>query len=280
MSPHPVAAICRALAISRSTAYRPQRDRGPFYQRADDAQVAERIRTVVRERGSYGHKRVTALVNRQFGTRYNRKRIRRVMALCDLTLPPRARRRSGRAHRGRIMRDASNERWSSDTLELPCWNGESVVLGFVLDCHDRECLAWVAEPHALCAADIQRLMQAAVAGRFPLAHAEPAVQWLSDNGSIYTALATVWEAERLGLAPVTTPAYSPESNGMSEAFVNTLKRDYREGADLSSAAAVLAQIPAWIEDYNTTAPHSALGYRSPRQYRAEAAPKEVQILVP
>ncbi len=278
-----MAAICRTLGCSRSTAYRPLRERGPCYQRTDDAEVAERIRTIVRERGSYGHKRVTALVNRQFGTRYNRKRIRRVMALCALTLPPRARRQNGRAHRGRIMRDASDERWCSDTLELPCWNGDRVVLGFAIDCHDRECLAWVAEARDLCAADIQRLMQAAVAARFGDGRAEPAVQWLSDNGGIYTALATVWEAERLGLVPVTTPAYSPESNGMSEAFVNTLKRDYRDGADLSSAAAVLAQIPAWIHDYNTTAPHSALGYRSPRQYRqerAEAAPKEAQILVP
>jgi transposase InsO family protein len=68
---------------------------------------------------------------------------------------------------------------------------------------------------------------------------------------------------------VTTPAYSPQSNGMAEAFVKTLKRDYVDGADLSTAAAVLEQLPRWVADYNGVAPHSALGYRTPREYRAQ-----------
>jgi len=54
---------------------------------------------------------------------------------------------------------------------------------------------------------------------------------------------------------------------MSEAFVNTLRRDYIAGADLSSAEAVLEQLPNWIVDYNVEAPHSALGYQSPAAYR-------------
>ena len=115
-------------------------------------------------------------------------------------------------------------------------------------------------------ADIQQLMRDAVVGRFETAAPYP-IQWLSDNGSIYTALDTVITAERLPLVPITTPAASRQSNGMSEAFVNTLRRDYITGADLSTAAAVLEQIPAWLADYNAVAPHSALGYQSPLQYR-------------
>jgi transposase InsO family protein len=44
---------------------------------------------------------------------------------------------------------------------------------------------------------------------------------------------------------------------------------HRQGADLSTAAAVLEQISSWIEDYNAVAPHSALGFKSPREYRGE-----------
>ncbi len=55
---------------------------------------------------------------------------------------------------------------------------------------------------------------------------------------------------------------------MSEAFVNTMRRDYFAGADLSSSAAVLDQLPAWFADYNAVAPHSALGYQSPQHYRS------------
>lgn len=266
-----MSAICRVLHVGRATVYRAATPRASRYAKADDRVLVAQLRTVLRDRATYGYRRATALVNRHYGTAYNRKRVRRVMELNGWTLPVKGRRRNGRAHTGRVARDGSNERWCSDSLQVACWNGEVVEIGFALDCCDRECLAVVAEPRALTGADIRRLMHDAVAARFGDARPLSPVQWLSDNGGMYTALETVICAERLGLAPVTTPAYSPESNGMAEAFVHTLKRDYISGADLSSAAAVLAQLPAWIADYNGLAPHSALGYRPPLVYRAERA---------
>jgi transposase InsO family protein len=230
--------------------------------------VTAQIRTVIRTRASYGARRVRALVNREFATRYNLKRIQRVMELNGWKLPRTTRRRTGRAHRGLIQRPVSNERWCSDVLEIACWNGEIVQVGFALDCHDREVLAYVAAPRDLCSTDIQQLMQRAVDSRFGAGQRPDApIQWLSDNGSIYTAIDTVITAERLHLVPITTPVSSPESNGMSEAFVNTMRRDYFAGADLSTADVVLDQMPAWFADYNAVAPHSALGYQSPNQYR-------------
>ena len=269
MTGQAMAPICRTLGISRACAYRESAGRPARYVRADDRVVTAQIRTVIRTRASYGARRVRALVNREFETAYNLKRIQRVMELNGWKLPRSTRRRTGRAHTGRIQRDVSNERWCSDGLEIACWNGELVQLGFALDCHDREVLATVAVPRDLCAVDMQTLMHRAVAARFG-EHERPSapIQWLSDNGSIYTALETQITAERLHLVPITTPAASPQSNGMSEAFVNTLRRDYIVGADLSTAAAVLDQIPVWIADYNAVAPHSALGFQSPLQYRS------------
>jgi len=142
-----------------------------------------------------------------------------------------------------------------------------VELAFALDCGDRACLAVVGQPRALTGADIRALMHAAVAARSAERPLSRPVQWLSDNARMYTALETVIGAERLGLVPITTPAYSPQSNGMAEAFVHTLRRDYVGGADLRSAAAVLEQLPRWIADYNAVAPHSALGYDSPLRFR-------------
>ena len=52
------------------------------------------------------------------------------------------------------------------------------------------------------------------------------MQWLADNGSAYTAAETLSFAAALNLVPCFTPVRSPESNGVSEAFVKTLKRDY------------------------------------------------------
>ena len=269
MTGRQMAPICRTLGISRACAYRDSVGRPAWYVRAEDRVVTAQIRTVIRTRASYGARRVRALVNREFATGYNLKRIQRVMELNGWKLPRATRRRTGRAHRGLIRRAASNERWCSDVLEIACWNGEIVQVGFALDCHDREALATVAAARDLLASDIQQLMQRAVAARFGVgARPDTPIQWLSDNGSIYTALDTLLTAERLHLVPITTPAASPESNGMSEALVNTVRRDYLAGADLATAAIVLEQLPAWIADYNAVAPHSALGYQSPQQYRS------------
>jgi transposase InsO family protein len=80
-----------------------------------------------------------------------------------------------------------------------------------------------------------------------------AIQWLSDNGPQYTATASVLDAHELGVVPITTPAYSPQSNGLAEAFVKPFKRDYVDRAELRDAETVLAQLGAWLEDYNTRA---------------------------
>ena len=95
-----MARVCGALRISRSTAYRTSSGRPPFYRRKDDPKVLAQIRSVTRKRATYGHRRVTVLVNRACETHYNRKRIRRVMRMNGLQLPPNRRRRNGRPHPG------------------------------------------------------------------------------------------------------------------------------------------------------------------------------------
>ncbi len=271
MTGHPIAAICRALRIARQTAYYAPaaRPRG-HYCRAVDATVLQQIRAVTNSRATYGYRRVWAMVNRQFRTGYNRKRIRRVMRIHGLMLTPRVHRRHGRPHLGQVQQPAPNQRWCSDVFLIPCWSGEVISVAFALDCHDREVPAWVASPRPLTGADIRTLLDRTLWARFGEATvtAPHAVQWLSDNGPQYTATATVLYAHELGLEPITTPAYSPQSNGLAEAFVGTFKRDYMNGADLRDAETVLAQLGDWIEDYNRRAPHSALGMRSPAEYRA------------
>ena len=263
--------VCDVLGIARRTAYylARARPRGR-YRRTTDATVVDQIRAVTNSRATYGYRRVWAMVNRRFRTRYNRKRIRRVMQLHGLMLAPRVHRRHGRPHLGQVHQPASNQRWCSDVFLIPCWSGEVVSVAFAIDCHDREALAFVASPRPLTGADIRLLMDRTLWARFgePAVKAPQAIQWLSDNGPQYTATATVLYAHELGLVPITTPAYSPQSNGLAEAFVGTFKRDYVAGAELRDAESVLAQLASWFDDYNTQAPHSALGLRSPREYRA------------
>jgi len=56
---------------------------------------------------------------------------------------------------------------------------------------------------------------------------------------------------------------------MSEALVGTFRRDYVEAAELWSAESVIRQLEGWFRDYNEVAPHSALGMKSPAEFRRE-----------
>lgn len=271
-----MAAVCRTLKVSRSTAYLRARPRqGRFYRRAEDTEVLYEILAVTRQRASYGVRRTWALVNRGRRERgespYNRKRIRRVMRMAGLTLPGKLRRRLSRPHTGRVAMPGSNQRWCSDGFNIKCWNGETVRVAFALDCHDREAIEHVAAARDLNGHDIRLLLDRALWSRFGerTLRSPIEIQWLSDNGGPYVSTETVLYAQTLGFSPITTPAYSPESNGMAEAFVNTIKRDYVGGADLSDADTVIRQLPGWIQDYNRIAPHSALGFLSPREFRAQ-----------
>ena len=80
-----------------------------------------------------------------------------------------------------------------------------------------------------------------------------------------TARDTCAFARDFRLVPRTTPVSSPQSNGMAEAFVRTLKRAYVRVNLRPDAQTVIAQLPAWLDHYNKVHPHRALGYRSPRE---------------
>jgi putative transposase len=80
------------------------------------------------------------------------------------------------------------------------------------------------------------------------------IEWLTDNGSGYIAQETRSFAREIGLEPCTTPIESPPSNGMAEAFVRTIKRDYVRLSSLPDAQSGLRQLPGWLAHYNEVHP--------------------------
>jgi putative transposase len=243
------------------------------YRKAEDDDLLPALRRLLDERPTYGYRRLTALLNRERRAAglepVNRKRVLRILSLHGLTLEQSTGRREGRVHDGKVAVMASNLRWCSDALELGCWNGEKVRVAFIIDAFDREIIAHVVITGAgISGSDVRDMMLAAVEKRFGTDHVPHAIEHLSDNGSCYTAAETRDFAQQLGLVPCFTPVRSPESNGMSEAFVRTLKRDYVRVTPLPDAATVLGLVPAWIDDYNTVHPHSALAMRSPVEFRS------------
>ena len=110
-----------------------------------------------------------------------------------------------RPHNGKVITLRSNLRWCSDAFEIVCWNGERIQVAFSLDCCDREILGFVSTtPVGITGEMIRDLMLDSISHRFGEAArcvAHP-IEWLSDNGSCYTALETRRFANTVGLCRV------------------------------------------------------------------------------
>ncbi|EFM6519835.1 IS3 family transposase [Escherichia coli] len=242
----------------------------------DDTDVLRRIHHVIGELPTYGYRRVWALLRRQAELdgmpAINAKRVYRIMRQNALLLerkpavPP-----SKRAHTGRVAVKESNQRWCSDGFEFRCDNGEKLRVTFALDCCDREALHWAVTTGGFDSETVQDVMLGAVERRFGSELPASPVEWLTDNGSCYRANETRQFARMLGLEPKNTAVRSSESNGIAESFVKTIKRDYISIMPKPDGLTAAKNLAEAFEHYNEWHPHSALGYRSPREYLRQRA---------
>ncbi|WP_222840269.1 IS3 family transposase [Pseudomonas arsenicoxydans] len=276
----PVKLVSECLGVARSQlTVRIKQSVSPKVRRnraVDDAALVVEIQQEVSELPSYGYRRVWGLLRRAREKRslpaINVKRVYRVMRDHNLLLERRIKQPGvPRRHEGRIAVETSDTRWCSDGFEFRCEDGAKLSVTFALDCCDREAIGWVASPTGYSGDDIRDLMLESVEKRFGDQLPSTPVQWLSDNGSAYTADQTRLFARQIGLQPVTTPVRSPQSNGMAESFVKTIKRDYVAHMPKPDRETALRNLAIAFEHYNEQHPHSALNYRSPREFKRLAA---------
>ncbi|HAI2845457.1 TPA: IS3 family transposase [Escherichia coli] len=276
-----VSLVSRCLRVSRAQLHVILRRTddwmdGRRSRHTDDTDVLLRIHHVIGEMPTYGYRRVWALLRRQAELdgmpAINAKRVYRIMRQNALLLerkpavPP-----SKRAHTGRVAVKESNQRWCSDGFEFRCDNGEKLRVTFALDCCDREALHWAVTTGGFDSETVQDVMLGAVERRFGNELPASPVEWLTDNGSCYRANETRQFAQMLGLEPKSTAVRSPESNGIAESFVKTIKRDYISVMPKPDGLTAAKNLAEAFEHYNEWHPHSALGYRSPREYLRQQA---------
>ncbi|HAW5328865.1 TPA: IS3 family transposase [Escherichia coli] len=276
-----VSLVSRCLRVSRAQLHVILRRTddwkdGRRSRHSDDTDVLLRIYHVIGELPTYGYRRVWALLRRQAELdgmpAINAKRVYRIMRQNALLLerktavPP-----SKRAHTGKVAVKESNQRWCSDGFEFRCDNGEKLRVTFALDCCDREALHWAVTTGGFDSETVQDVMLGAVERRFGNELPASPVEWLTDNGSCYRANETRQFARMLGLEPKNTAVRSPESNGIAESFVKTIKRDYISIMPKPDGLTAAKNLAEAFEHYNEWHPHSALGYRSPREYLRQQA---------
>jgi len=156
-------------------------------------------------------------------------------------------------------------------FEFRCEDGSKLSVTFALDRCDRETIGWVASPTGYSGDDIRDLILESVEKRFGDQLPVTSVQWLNDNGSAYTAEQTRLFARQIGWQPVPPPGTQPTE----QLHGRELREDDRARLGgvytQTGSGNGVAQPGNCLRTLQRAAPHSALNYRSPREFRRLAA---------
>ena len=267
----PHATACRALGVSRSWYYK-HKDR-PLTPRAARRQAltAEIRRLFTEHRGTYGSPRITADL-REAGWQVSENTVAALMREQGLAARRKKKRRATtRPGKGRwrapdlVKRDfpaaGLNTKWYGDGTEIKTGQGK-LYLASVMDMASRRVLGFaVGEHHDARLAYSALVMAVAVRGG-----QVAGVIMHTDRGSEYTAGLVRQACTRLGIVQSMGRPGSALDNAVIESWHSTLEFELRAIEHFTTRAAARTRVSAWIEDYNTSRRHSALGMRTPARY--------------
>jgi putative transposase len=190
-------------------------------------------------------------------------RLRRIYR--DLGLQVRARKkRKVRYVRGNAITPATrpNERWSIDFMHDRLGNGRSLRTMNIVDDFTRECLA-LEIGYSFGSADVLRVFEDIAFLR------ELPATIRFDNGPEFTSRAMLqWGADRDVALHFIDPG-KPTQNAHIESLNSRIRDELLNAHVFTNIFSARALAEAWRRDYNEQRPHSALGYRTPREFARE-----------
>lgn len=208
----------------------------------------------------------------QFGQAPSTATIWRVLSRRGMVSPqPHKRPRSSYI---RFAAELPNQRWQADLTHWQLADGAGVEILNIIDDHSRYAIAVVAKTVFKAADVVAAFLHAGDQ------HGLPA-SLLSDNGAVFTAAprrggrcALEIELAALGIEHARSRPYHPQTCGKVERFHQTLKRWLAHHDPADGLAELQTQLNAFVDYYNHTRPHRAVG-RKPPALAYTARPKAV-----
>lgn len=184
-------------------------------------------------------------------------RIYRLYSEEGLTVRKRKARRKALGTRAPILVEArANARWSLDFVHDQFACGRRFRVLNVVDDVTRECLAAIPDT-SISGRRVARELTALIERR-----GKPGMI-VSDNGTELTSNAILkWCAETKIEWHYIAPG-KPMQNGFVESFNGRMRDEFLNETLFRNLAHARDLITAWVTDYNTARPHSALGYQTP-----------------
>lgn len=249
---------CRVTGQRRSTQrYRPEVSK-------EEERLVSDLRRLARRHPRYGQRRIHALLRRD-GWRVNKKRVSRLWREERLQVPvrKRKRRRLGHSENSCKRRRATrmNEIWCYDFVFDRTEDGRRLKFLTIVDEYTRESLAVLAA-RSITTKDVIEGLTGLMAERGAPEHLR------SDNGPEFIAKAIVRWLGQVGVGTLFIAPGSPWENAYGESF-NGRFEDELLGSELFATVAEAQWLAEnWRREYNTTRPHSSLGYKTPEEFAA------------
>jgi len=230
--------------------------------RPDDCALRQRLRELAQERRRFGYRRLFILLRRD-GEPSGISRIYRLYREEGLAVRKRRCRRKAIGTRAPILVEAKpNARWSLDFVHDQLDNGRRFRVLNIVDDVTRECLASVPDT-SISGVRVVRELTALITR-----HGKPEMI-VSDNGTELTSNAVLkWAQDHFMQWHYIAPG-RPMQNGFVESFNGRMRDELLNETVFTSMAQARAVIGAWVTDYNTARPHSALGYQTPAAHAAK-----------
>lgn len=259
-----ISKLCRWFEVPRSTFYY-----NPVVSstRPVDKELEQEIWKIIQSEPAWGLRQITAVIRRDFGI-HNRKKIHRIIKMnsWQVTKKP-------KGHRPRVKGWASratevNTRWAIDTTHILCGRDGWAHLTAVIDCCDRNIVGWRFSSSGSAKVATAALEDGLRARKIKYG-AKNNLALRSDNGLVFGSKEFTKVTRGFNLSQEFITPYTPEQNGMIERFFRTLKEECIWGYNFKNMDEAFEKIADWMDKYHTYRPHSALGYKTPEEFRQE-----------
>ncbi len=226
--------------------------------------VVERIRQIKSDHPFWGYRRVWAHLRFIDSLVINKKRIYRLMKEHHLTVKPnhklKAKRSSGRS---KPRPDRPNQWWGIDMTKVMTDSGWAYIV-IVLDWYSKKVVGHYSGTQATSRHWLEAL-ERGLNRQFPDGVRGHDLHLMSDNGSQPTSLKFIKACSSLEVHQAFTSYNNPKGNADTERMMRTMKEELLWLREWPSAYELTQKLDRWIEYYNESYLHSALGYRPPNR---------------
>lgn len=278
MKKYPIEKLCQKLHIARSAYYKWLK-RVPSQSQLVNEELVEWIKALYEEQnGILGYRQMTITVNREHKTKFNKKRIRRLMQILNLKSVCRKKKynyikstpevTAKNVLNREFYADNPNEKWLTDVTEFKYYVGteiRKIYLSAIFDLFDRRVVAFKigdSNNNQLVFENFNEAVQANPDAH-PLFHSDRGFQYT--NKTFYNMLM------QAGMRQSMSRVGRCIDNGPMEGFWGILKSEMYYLKKFTSKDELIKAIENYVDFYNTRRYQLKLKCMTPMEYHLAAA---------